>query len=284
MLLLHRYTQSAPVAVASISTGTPLALPNSLLIPPGLYSWRGKMWPMHQAGLYKGLAAPSATDREVMCRVVTGTAMDMLTAASWATVHGEHPDEQLTVAQRSDKARTGSLVMRCGHICNWTKYLLSQIGVESRIVSVVAMPPYNNYDDGHVCLEVKIGAEWVLADVTSDRLFKDTITSKFVSARHISDKLKSTTTVDAPLTSSRVNFAVINDSVNSAYAQAVLDKWNGPRVWTQRVFAAVGMAKTGQYHFKMPTGATAAQVSALLAISPTYRVVTPAQFDAMFYT
>ncbi len=85
-------------------------------------------------------------------------------------VHGDQHDGLDPVALRSLIQR-GDLSLTCGPAVEFILQELRNVGVHSRIVALLAPPPFNGFDDGHILLEVETSQGFILIDVDQKQLF-----------------------------------------------------------------------------------------------------------------
>ncbi|MGF6309479.1 hypothetical protein ABIB82_003923 [Bradyrhizobium sp. i1.8.4] len=111
----------------------------------------------------------------------------MLLMASLARACGYGiSDESLTNVQRASVARARALWMRCGATVSFVEYWCQQLGITYRSVFFltgnsastpgidVNLDVYDDsFDVGHSLIEVSLGGQWVLVDVSTNVAFKD---------------------------------------------------------------------------------------------------------------
>lgn len=142
-------------------------LPSELIIKPGIYEVYGKTYNLENEGLYRFLLPPKENQQRI---VFNGNIDALISSISWIYSHGTE-DNQLTFKKLKEKALKEKLVGTCGYISNFAKNLLTEQGIESRIVSGITSEDFNGYDDSHVMIEVKKDGIWQVYDLDNNSVF-----------------------------------------------------------------------------------------------------------------
>lgn len=249
------------------------ALPAGLVIPPGSYTVNGVTYDCSQEGLYRFWEPLSSTQH----RIVYSSDVDaLMSAMAWLTVNGRS-DEPLSLSALTNAALNYHLRLLCGKTIEWARAICASLGLQTRMCRALTAGAPNNYFDGHVMLEVKVGGVWRLYDIANDCTYGASIPLK-----------------DAvPL----VAATVMNELADDVYAAetftgAVLDvpSWrlntmrgSGRRSEIERVLQIPGIDHTdGLTYFYMPAG-TESRQAWVLGLSANYRVITQAAWTAQFY-
>ena len=272
---------NGPIILAE-QTGSQAPIPAPLIIAPGTYGYNTPRYIMTAEGLYRFMSA-SGSYADCGHRIVYQSDVhSLLTGLAGVTIHGT-TDESLSNADKTNRARTGWIKMRCGHIDTWARSILSGLGISSRSVSVLTMETSNGYDDGHVATEVLVNGAWRLYDLTFNRAFRDG-SDLPIQAKNIAANVAAGTYTDDVLVPVQPQFDTRWYDANAFYMSIALEAIAGLPNWTRRTFQAVGIWHTdGLCYFKIPPGSENRK-SWLLSLSASYRVIdSPAQWDAMFY-
>lgn len=145
------------------------SLPNDLLIPPGNYTFEGRVYEMEDEGLYRFLAPEQRTEQRV---VWDGDVATLLSAVAWIYTHG-HEDDGKDVETINDKATREKIRATCGAISTWIGSLLGEVDVESRVVTTLTLEEWNEYNNGHTMIEVwhEEDDAWVVYDLDNNVYF-----------------------------------------------------------------------------------------------------------------
>ena len=160
-----RGTEVAAVAPQAAETQAQ-ELPQTLVIPPGVYRWQGRNYELTKEGLYRFLYPPKDTQQRIVFQKDTLAAVSAL---CWLHSHGYREDRK-GYDDLKKRALTGKLIMTCGPFSNFSRKLLTEIGVRARAVNSMALTR-NGFDDGHVLVEVALEGRWVLIDVDQHATF-----------------------------------------------------------------------------------------------------------------
>ncbi len=145
-------------------------LPDQLVIKPGVYQVKGRVYNLNKEGLYRFI---QPGDENLQRIVYQKDVISFVSALCWIHSHGTIDDENWKdVDGLIEKAKTGKLIMTCGPFSNFASKLLTANGIRARSVSSRVMVPENEGDDGHVLVEAFVNGRWVLFDVDSHMMFK----------------------------------------------------------------------------------------------------------------
>ena len=142
------------------AAGTP-ALPDSLIIPPGKYMYAGYQYDFSKEGLYRLMISSDQQERIVFRKNIDA----VLSGISWIATGGTN-DLGLSEAQKTIKAKTEKLSIYCSGVSSWANYLLSNLGINSRVISFVGT-------ESHDVIEVRRDdyQRWVVYDLNSNAYF-----------------------------------------------------------------------------------------------------------------
>lgn len=146
-----------------------IELPASLVLSPGDYRFGGHTYRLRAPGLYRFL---QMGDRNAQRIVDGGSVHELLAALAWVHIHGT-ADDGLTRQALETAAGERKIAATCGVISGFAGNILSRRGYKTRVVSTLAAPPYNTYDNGHTLLEVyrNDAEKWVVYDLDNNVFF-----------------------------------------------------------------------------------------------------------------
>jgi hypothetical protein len=146
-----------------------LPLPDRLIIEPGLYEIESKSYELADEGLFRY----SEFEKENLQRIVFDLDLNrLLSSFAWLASHG-NTDQTLSDLDLNRKAMADKVYITCGRVSDWVKYNLHRLGYRSRIVMVLTLDDWNDYDNGHTMIEVEIDGRWVLYDIAANSTFTD---------------------------------------------------------------------------------------------------------------
>lgn len=166
------YSDTSDVLHTPISP-THFDLPNNFdpFLSPGTYAVYDNEYDCLLPGLYSWKVPQ---ELNILRRIVPGDLYETISAMCWARVHGNtHDSKAITgVYSLSHLMRSQKIRVTCGYLILWMRHWLPSFGhADHRSVSVLTLEPYNNFDDGHIVLEVKIDNEWRMFDVANGVYF-----------------------------------------------------------------------------------------------------------------
>lgn len=281
-MLVKRFLYDQVYDVPTAASGG--AFPAGFLWAPGFYVLDGIAYDMTACGVYVFM---NPVAKAVNRRAITNTdPLEMCSVFSHLVVHGAS-DNTLTLSQKDAIAKTSRLRVTCGFLADWAMKWLTSAGFRARRVHFLTADTPNNYDDGHVAVEVFRNGRWVLADLDFGRCFTDPASGSLLSLTDFADRVAALNLGTFALNlESKVDSA---PSVDGAFDYAAFfdTKLSTPALvdaWTQRVMRIPGIAHAdGNIYFYLPPGAEGRQ-SWVLGAQGNYRVVSKAAWDAMFYS
>ena len=137
------------VSPLSDTTGKAVPLPDKLIIKPGNYIFSGKEYALDKQGLYRFVDYWKGSEQRF---VYDGDMEALLSAISWATVHGLS-DVYFHRGNYKRELQSRKLSLACWGVSNLSRILLQENGVKARIVSVFAQAEKNRFSDGHAFVE-----------------------------------------------------------------------------------------------------------------------------------
>lgn len=173
------------IEILNPTSGSFNDLPDSLVIPPNKYSFYGQTYELKKEGLYR-FVFPGKENRQ---RIAYQKNIDaLLSGICWIYSHGNSDDEK-SYTQLTNKALHSKLFATCGPLSEWTNKFLKELNIKSRIVSTLTLDEWNNYDNGHVLLEVYRNdyGKWVVYDLDNKSYFtyQNTPLSLIEFAKHV---------------------------------------------------------------------------------------------------
>ena len=148
-------------------------IPDDLVIPPAVYEYQGGSLDLSKEGLHRILTPPTCIMQRITFK---DDVKSLLAALSLLTSHGNVHDG-LDSTDAKIMALTSKLSMTCGSAAQFAQAVLAEQGVKSRLCGGVAIGDYNDYDNGHTVLEVMVGGRYRVFDMSTKRLFEDSILS-----------------------------------------------------------------------------------------------------------
>lgn len=151
----------------SASKGT--IFPENIIIPPGTYFFLGNNYSLREEGLYR-FVLPGEMNIQ---RIVYQNDLDgLLSSICWIVTHG-NKDDKKSLLELSSKALQSKLFITCGTVSKWAQSLLRSIDIDSRVVGGITVEEWNDYDNGHLLLEIwrQKWNKWVVYDFDNNSFF-----------------------------------------------------------------------------------------------------------------
>ncbi|WP_336235757.1 transglutaminase domain-containing protein [Achromobacter dolens] len=287
-----RYLFDQVFDVPVVSGGVPL--PYGPLIAPGVYVSAGVSYDMTQPGAYilYDINAVSSGRRGV----TNADPLEMASVFSMMSVHGgrdnalmtTNADGSLNFSQLDTAARGRFVGLTCGVVAPWMHKWMRSAGFNARIVRFLTMETPNNFDDGHVSVEVKVGGDWVLVDADIGWYFQSPAGAN-LSARDFQEQVTAWNVVPIKL-SVNEKIDTVQGSQNPGGVDYCSFTWvargtDSQRTsWMRRICQAVGIdANDGYTYWKLPVGSEAKKPW-VEGLSSRWKVDTdPAVWNARFY-
>jgi hypothetical protein len=159
-----------PVAASSnASQEATSALPDSLIIAPGVYLFHGNTFDMRREGLYR-LISPKVENQQRI--VYAGNVDALLSGMAWIHSHG-NSDDFKNSAEMNRVALNAKVLATCSFVTEWAKELLESQGIKTRKVMTLTLDAWNTWDNGHTLIEVYRSdyGRWVLYDLDNNAYF-----------------------------------------------------------------------------------------------------------------
>jgi len=174
--------------------------------------------------------------------------------------------------------RTRSLSMTCNTVSDFSREMLEDIGVKSRIVTTLTLDEWNSYDNGHTFLEVftPYSNSWVAIDMDANVFFSTP------TVEHASVLDMVLTDVDHISFPPYVRIASIDYSTFTQY-QVISDfAFLNKKEWYLRVLQALALKDeaTGKYVFATDDEKKAKRIK---SYSPEYTTMSVKDFSERFY-
>jgi hypothetical protein len=219
------------------------------------------------------------TDVEKVC--------DLISGICWLGCVGRDdepppPPPPINYSALSTKARERPLAMRCGDAAAWAQSILADPAVgltNSRIVNALTAETLNNYDDGHIMLEVFIAGQWVHFDILNDCTFMDAAGHR-LSWRDVIANGVANCTVDQLAYSERDKGSGWSSS-DANLALTYMQRLQGQApAWKQRIYQIPGITNTttGRIDCYIPTGMSDANARTL-----NWNILTQAAWVNAYY-
>lgn len=166
---MKRYDNCGQLIDVPPCGGSAPALTGNLILSPQAWSYNGVAYDMTAEGLYAFFNAGVDGGWRI---VYQSDIYALMSALCWLTGYGRS-DEGQTTSTLTTWAKTRKLSLRCGPTIAWVQSILNSLGIQSRVCRLLTAETPNNYDDGHIVVEVKVNGQWKLWDVSDDRYFVD---------------------------------------------------------------------------------------------------------------
>lgn len=255
-------------------------LPSALVIPPGVYTFRGGAYDCTAEGRHEFVEFGVETQQRI---VWAGDVHALMSAIAWICVNGR-ADESLGLADKTTRALTSKLRMLCSKTVEWAKYLTdsANIGLEARVARCLTGGVPNGYYDGHVMLEVKVGTSWVLYDLANNLRY-----APLSGGGALKDVLPlASTTTREPLAAdagSAIEPAVPGAFDVTAWWEMTMQNPEDFDAEIERVLQIPGIDHTdGLTYFYLPPGMEN-RASYVTGLQESYRVIPKADWLARFY-
>lgn len=151
-----------PVKQKGIST------PDYLLMNPDIYGFNGPQHDCMREGLYRYYNVPISNVQRIVHTEIIDVLMHSI---SWIHKHG-YRDDIKPFTSLMDIAKTRNIYLTCGSISLFTCNLLDLYGIENRFILFLTLEPWNGYNNGHSCVEIKRNGKWELWDIDSRTYMK----------------------------------------------------------------------------------------------------------------
>lgn len=149
-------------------------LPNKLVIAPGTYSIDGEAYSFSENGVYRSFCGQQGQIQRIVWNGETSLKAidDLMSSICWIMYHGRK-DENLKNEELSTIATNRKINVSCGRGALWVKEVLEQLKVPSRVVTVLTMDEWNDYDNGHTMIEVwcEDMHQWIVYDIDNNVTF-----------------------------------------------------------------------------------------------------------------
>ena len=144
-------------------------LPNSLVIPPGIYNFNGVTYDMHQEGFYLLAHVMSENKQRI---VFKDDILALVSGVCWIAYHGNR-DDRSSVSERTINATQRKLSLTCTPLAYWANSILWNAGIRSRVVMTLTADEFNDHSNGHTLLEVYNATSglWTLYDLSLNSYF-----------------------------------------------------------------------------------------------------------------
>ncbi len=165
----HAYMSDVRRVVAAKAPEDCPPLPESLVIPPGTYQFRGQALALQEEGLYRFLEVGEEQQQRIVYRADLHA---LLSGIAWIVSHG-NSDHGKSHDELAEQAKTRKLFITCGPVSGWTIAVLADHGIRARSATSLTLENWNTYDNGHAMIEVyrKDIRKWVLYDVDGNCFF-----------------------------------------------------------------------------------------------------------------
>ena len=276
MNIVKRFNGPSDFQVSPVASA--VSLPAGLVVAPGVYAFGGQNYDCMLEGLYRFWTPMGATQNRI---VYQNDVNALMSALAWLHVNGR-ADEALTTAQKTNAAVNSKLRMLCGKTIEWVKAICDSLGIQCRVARCLTAQTPTNYYDGHVMIEVKVGGAWKLFDIANGSTYEASD-----GGVRLCDTL--------PLISAVSSHSIDGDGHSvepwvsgafdvTAWIENTMRTPEQKRAELERVLQIPGIDHSdGLTYFYLPAGMESAS-SYVTGLSATYRVVSKAAWDSMFYS
>lgn len=152
-------------------------LPDYLIVSPGYYNIGKQNFDLNAEGLYRFI---KINDRNIQRIVYSSDTMTLLSSLSWIVTHG-NKDNFKDIDELMNLSKSSKLHLTCYYSSRWALKILQEQDIESRIVMGMTNDDWNNYDNGHTLLEVKVNNQWILFDIDNNVVFLSPERDKYLN-------------------------------------------------------------------------------------------------------
>lgn len=255
------------------------SLPPALIIPPGIYNYRGQNYHLAQEGLYRFMCPPEDNQQRIVYR---NDMLAMMSAVGWLHCHGSRDDHK-SFDEVIALALTNKLVLTCGPYAKIVTMLFARLAVPIpiRTVGVRTLEERNGYSDGHILSEVRLDGRWIVFDVDQHLLYS--FGGKRLSLLDLNPHVQARDYVREPLANG-VSFA-ITDFKEGGYDyglwyETAIARQDGEEF--RRLMMIPIISTDGQAYYTAYTEAEHRRAEKLWADSPMHYLPI-ADFRARFY-
>jgi hypothetical protein len=280
-----RFYKGARTRLSPATPGTPLiSYAPQLVFAPGFYAYNSETFDMTDPGLYAftHYSTPGEPWDNNTHMISGNDPITLLSAAAWLSTFGD-ADVGKTKAQLTSEARTTTLEVLCGTLHQWVRdELLTPQGVTSRRVHFLTMGTPNQVVEGHEAVEVMIGGNWVLADLSNNCIVTDGAWNR-LSADDAITAIAADDFEHEMLADDAVYSIDTNGGFNAEqYAKTHLAAPEDRKQWHRDIFQAVGLWNGSELWWKLPAGSSG-RATWVESLSPVYKVKSASTWNATFY-
>ena len=165
----HAYMRDVKRVVGHTVPNDCPPLPDSLIIPPGEYQFRGQAFALQEEGLYRFIEVGEEQQQRI---VYQADLHALLSGIAWIVSHG-NSDHGKSHEVLAEEAKTRKIFITCGPVSGWASRILGDHGIRARSATSLTLGHWNTYDNGHAMIEVyrKDLRKWVLYDVDGNCFF-----------------------------------------------------------------------------------------------------------------
>lgn len=165
----HAYMSDVKRIVGARAAEDCPSLPDSLIIPPGTYQFRGQAFELQEEGLYRFLEVGEEQQQRI---VYQADLHALLSGIAWIVSHG-NSDHGKSHDVLAEEAKARKIFITCGPVSGWSISVLGDHGIRARSATSLTLENWNTYDNGHAMIEAyrKDIGKWVLYDVDGNCFF-----------------------------------------------------------------------------------------------------------------
>lgn len=251
-------------------------LPANLVVPPGVYRYRGDNYNLERPGLYRLLCPMEDNQQRIVWR---GDVYALMSAFCWLHCHGNRDDDK-SFSEVMKLALTSKLVLTCGPFSKIAVALFTQLGLPIRQVRASTLEELNEYNNAHMLTEILLDGDWIVFDVDRHCLYRSA--GKRLSLVDLIPCIRSGDYECEPLAGA-VPFAVTEfKSKQNGYDFGL---WYETRLtlgddWLRRVMMIPKLSDEGGTFYTVYSEKDRTRSQELY---PNINYLTPAEFRARFY-
>lgn len=248
-----------------------------LIMPRGVYQYNSLKYNFNTDGLYGIINIGVDGGWRI---IYQSDIYALISGLCWLTTYGRI-DADLSLENMAIKAKGTKLSLQCGDTIDFVRYCLTGKSITSRICRLLTADTPNNYDDGHVALEVNIGGSWKFWDIANN--YYPTLSGTHANLKDYIGNYSSSDKVFVADGERDINGAGSYKVHTPVIYDMLLRTPTNFNAWIDRIYGIPGIDHSdGKTYFYMPSGKESRQ-SWVEGLSSSYVVVSYSTWVSMFY-